>query len=323
MEETATPTLSALRPTETEPFPQVPPALAVAEVRAHPNFAATRRRFLLAFTTDPQARGNSAAMRLLSDPGRIALFSMIVSLYFEYDPAERATWPTIGLIRSVFLPFGLSSARRLDALLARLQSIGLLILIASPADRRLRLALPTEHMLDLDLNLLASQLSCLDSFMPGADIGGPLRAGDRRYQRALHHAASRTRPLARKQLELAGRLLPILSRQDGIKLLAPYLVAAHDGDSARVDLSFDALGTRNRTSRTHIRNLFNELAELGLARQHQRGGHHVELLPELLDLADNFVAGAIANYLRGWAIACWLVEHEPRYTQYFPPPTPT
>ena len=88
MEETATPTLSALRPTETEPFPQVPPALAVAEVRAHPNFAATRRRFLLAFTTDPQARGNSAAMRLLSDPGRIALFSMIVSLYFEYEPAE-------------------------------------------------------------------------------------------------------------------------------------------------------------------------------------------------------------------------------------------
>jgi hypothetical protein len=291
----------------------------VAEVRAHPNFAATRRRFLLAFATDPQVQGSNPAMRLLSDPGRIALFSMIVSLYFQYDPDERATWPTIGLVRDVFLPLGLSSARRLDAILARLQSIGLLSLVDSPADRRLRLVLPTEHMLDLDLDLLARQFSCLDSFLPGTDIGGPLRAGDRRYQRALRHVASRTRSLARQPLELAGRLRPILARQDGFKLLAPYLVAAHDGDPASVSLSFDALGLRSRTSRTHIRNLFNELAELGLARQHRPGGHQVELLPELLDLADNFVASAIANYARGWAIACWLVQTDPRYAQYFPP----
>ena len=319
MEETATPTLSALPPAEAEPFPQVPPALAVADVRAHPNFAATRRRFLLAFSTDPQAQGNSAAIRLLSDPGRIALFSMIVSLYFEYEPAERATWPTIGLVRNIFLPFGLSSARRLDAILARLQGIGLVTLIDAPADRRLRLVLPTERMLDLDLDLLARQFSCLDSFLPGTDIGGPLRAGDRRYQRALRHVASRTRALAKQPLQLAGRLAPILARQDGVKLLAPYLVAAHDGDPARVSLSFDNQGTRNRTSRTHIRNLFGELAGLGLVRQHQPGGRHLELLPELLDLADNFVASAIANYARGWAIACWLVETDPRYAQYFPP----
>lgn len=318
-DEAGTPTLSPPPQAEAEPFPQVPPALAVDAVRAHPHFAATRRRFLLAFSTDPQAEGNSAAMRLLSDPGRIALFSMLVSLYFQYEPDERATWPTIGLIRNVFLPLGLSSARRLDAILARLQSIGLVTLVDSPADRRLRLVLPTERMLDLDLDLLARQFSCLDGFLPGTDIGAPLRAGDRRYQRALRHVASRTRSLAKQPLELAGRLRPILARQDGIKLLAPYLVAAHDGDPARIDLSFDALGTSNRTSRTHIRNLFNELAELGLARQHRPGGHHVELLPELLDLADNFVASAISNYLRGWAIACWLVETDPRYAQYFPP----
>ncbi|KRA55324.1 hypothetical protein [Devosia sp. Root635] len=317
MEETATATKSA--PMEAEPFPQVPPARSVAEVRAHPNFAATRRRFLLAFATDPQAQGSSPAMRLLSDPGRIALFSTIVTLYFHYDPDERATWPTIGLIRNVFLPLGLSSARRLDAILARLQSIGLLSLVDSPADRRLRLVLPTEHMLDLDLDLLARQFSCLDSFLPGTNIGGPLREGDRRYQRALRHVASRTRSLARQPLELAGRLRPILARQDGVKLLAPYLVAAHDGDPTRVSLSFDTLGLRSRTSRTHIRNLFNELAQLGLARQHRPGGHQVELLPELLDLADNFIASAIANYARGWAIACWLVETDPRYAQYFPP----
>ena len=111
----------------------------------------------------------------------------------------------------------------------------------------------------------------------------------------------------------------MLSQTVEYSLRAIVWLAAHDGDPARVDLSFDALGTSNRTSRTHIRNLFNELAELGLARQHRPGGHHVELLPELLDLADNFVASAISNYLRGWAIACWLVETDPRYAQYFPP----
>lgn len=43
---------------------------------------------------------------------------------------------------------------------------------------------------------------------------------------------------------------------------------------------------------------------------------------ELLDLADNFVACAIANYARGWDIACWLVENDPQYAQYVPPGAP-
>src|SRR5690606_26500982 len=98
-------------------------------------------------------------------------------------------------------------------------------------------------------DMLARQFSCLDDFLPGTDIGGPLRAGDRRYQRALRHVASRTRALAQQPLALAGRLRPILARQDGVKLLAPYLVAAHDGDPSRVSLSFETLGARSRTSR--------------------------------------------------------------------------
>ncbi|HTM76491.1 MAG TPA: hypothetical protein VL133_02535, partial [Devosia sp.] len=162
-----------------EPFPQIPPAQPVEEVRAHQQFAATRRCFLLAFATDPQAEGSGPTIRLLSDPGRIVLFSLIVGLYFQYDPDDRATWPTIGLIRSSFLPFGLSSSRALDAILARLQNIGLLTLTQAPADRRLHLVLPTERMLDLDLDLLARQFSALDSLYPDDDIGGPLRAGDR------------------------------------------------------------------------------------------------------------------------------------------------
>src|SRR5690606_21033813 len=136
MDQAALPDTKVPYPMVGEPFPHVPPALPVEAVRAHPNFARTRRRFLLAFATDPQAEGNNPVMRLLSDPGRIALFSMIISLYFQYDPKERATWPPIGLIRNIFLPMGLSSARRLDAILARLQSIGLLTQIEPPADRR-------------------------------------------------------------------------------------------------------------------------------------------------------------------------------------------
>ena len=95
-------TLTANHSAGAEPFPQVPPARPVAELRGHLHFAATRRRFLLAFITDPQAEGNSPTIHLLSDPGRIALFSLVVTLYFQYDPDDRATWPTIGLIRSSF-----------------------------------------------------------------------------------------------------------------------------------------------------------------------------------------------------------------------------
>lgn len=318
MEETAV--IPAPRPVdEEEPFPQIPPALAVEHIRAHPHFPATRQRFLAAFATDPQAGGNRAAMRLFSNPARIALFSMLVGLYFQYLPGQRASWPTISLIRSHVMPLGLTSARGLDALLARLEAIGLVSISRPAADRRNRLVLPTDHMLNLDLDLLARQFSCLDSFRPGSDIGGPLRRGDRRYQRALRHVASRTRHRAIEPLTRAGRLGPILARQDAIKLLAHYLIAAHEGDPARISFSFDTVGASNRSSRTHVRNLFNELEALGLARQHLAGGHLLELLPELLDLADNFVACAIANYARGWDIACWLVENDPQYAQYVPP----
>lgn len=322
MGENAAPhTLSVNHADNTEPFPQIPPARPVEEIRAHPQFGTARRRFLLAFSTDPQAEGDGPTIHLLSDPGRIALFSMIITLFFQYDPDNRATWPTIGLVRQSFLPFGLASARQLDAILARLQSIGLIALTCPPTDRRMRMVLPTRRMLDLDLDLLARHFSALDSLYPEAKIGGPLQAGDRRYQRALRHVASRTRAVAQQPMERAGRLGPVLAHREGFKLLVPYLIAAHDGDPANVCLPFDDVGPRNLMSRTHVRNIFNELAELGLARLHRPGGHHVELLPELLDLADAFVASAIANYARGWAIACWLVEHDPQYAQYFPPPT--
>jgi hypothetical protein len=323
MGENAAPSpLSGTYDDSAEPFPHIPPARPVEEIRAHPQFWIARRRFLLAFSTDPQAEGDGSTTHLLSDPGRIALFSLIIGLFFQYDPENRATWPTVGLIRQNFLPLGLASSRRLDAILARLQSTGLVTFACPAVDRRLRLVLPSQHMLDLDLDLLARQFSSLDSVYPETDIGGPLRAGDRRYQRALRHVASRTRALAQQPLERAGRLRSVLAHRHGIKLLAPYLIAAHDGDPANICLPFDDVGPRSLMSRTHVRNLFNELSDLGLARLHQAGGHHVELLPELLDLADAFVASVMTNYARGWAIACWLVEHEPQYAQYFPPAPP-
>jgi hypothetical protein len=52
--------------------------------------------------------------------------------------------------------FGLSSPRRVEALVARLVHSGFIEMVPSKEDRRVRILTPTERMIDQDLDWLAA-----------------------------------------------------------------------------------------------------------------------------------------------------------------------
>jgi hypothetical protein len=66
------------------------------------------------------------------------------------------------------------------------------------------------------------------------------------------------------------------------------LRATLDGDVQAT--SFNALASRLRVSRTHVRALFEDAERGGYARLGGKGGRSITLLPPMLDAFDHFLA---------------------------------
>lgn len=300
-----------------DPFSHLPPRRPCEIILASPRFPQARDVYLQSTLTALPGSDDRQLVQLLNAIGRAALFSVILGHFFLYMPAVRQTWPTVGAVRRSFLSLRVGSSRSLDHVLARMQSMGLIGLHRPETDGRLRLVLPTRRMLDLDLKWLAAQFAAIGVIDPDAGIGEALHQGDQRYQRAIRFVASQERHIARRTIDETGPLRPILERQDATQILASCLLAPRE--KGEVSLSFRDLAEALSTTRTHIHNIFDDLAALGLVTLVEPGGHRIALSPELIARTDNYIATVIANYERGWHIAHWLVENDARFAQSFSP----
>src|SRR5690606_34552532 len=146
-----------------------------------------------------------------------------------------------------------------------------------------------------------------------------LASGDIRYQRALRHLASHAIDPAQAVMNRLGPLRDAVMRQDGLRIITAYLLKASETGTTTLHLPFRDVERAISTSRTHIRNVFRTLEQLGLVRLHEPGGRSVELTETLLTYIDRFVATILSNYEAGWNAAHWLVENEPIYAQQVPP----
>jgi hypothetical protein len=124
------------------------------DILAHPRFAAARTAFVEAVLG--LYEGDAFLNRLLLEAARQIIFNMIVSLYFRYDEADRATWPTMQALKKQMTVFGLSSPRRIEDLVARLVQSGYLETLPSQRDGRVRILTPTAKMISLDQDWLTA-----------------------------------------------------------------------------------------------------------------------------------------------------------------------
>jgi hypothetical protein len=100
--------------------------------------------------------GDAFLTRLLLEAGRYVTFGIVVCMHARYDEADRSTWPTLSRLKESMVQFGLSSPRRVEALVARLVHSGFIEMVPSKEDRRVRILTPTERMIDQDLDWLAA-----------------------------------------------------------------------------------------------------------------------------------------------------------------------
>src|ERR1700726_206519 len=107
------------------------------EILAHPLFVPARAAFvdavLALYEDDP------FLTRLLLEAGRYVTFGNIMCMHARYVETDRSTWPTISLLKESMAQFGLSSSRRVEALVARLAHSGFLEIVMSKEDRRVRI----------------------------------------------------------------------------------------------------------------------------------------------------------------------------------------
>lgn len=287
----------------------LPDFLSVEQVLAHPRFIEARncymRVMLHSYADDP------ALKHLMHDIARNVLFNIILGRYALYRPEDPSTWPTVGMIRQWFLPFKIASARSLDQMLARMQVLDLIELVPAPGDRRRRLVLPTERMIENDLTWLALHMEPLAVLCPELDDYLPALQRDRAHQMAQRIISTQNYGTAFDLISPDDPIMAVLLRQDACQIVYRYMLEAQEqGDGRFVSLAFENVAEPISTSRTHVRNLIRELEALGVVIVHERGGHQVELMPALWERVDLFLAGCISGHDLVWQLARQLVAAE-------------
>jgi DNA-binding MarR family transcriptional regulator len=282
------------------PFQNLPAHRSMEEILAHPRFAVARdelvRAMLALYEHDPHLN------RLLLDAGRNVLFVVIMCLHARYDEADRATWPTLGLVTRSAAAQGVASARRIHGLVSQFIQAGFLEPRASPRDRRIRIVTPTAKMTAQDQDWLVSHYLPLQVLFPNP--GYPRIMGrDPEFQRAQRLVASSFFALGASILADHPIVMQFMSREAGIMVLLKLLQRvraeslAPAGDArAQEKISYSDIGARFGVSRTHVRKILQEAESQGLMRLTKDRDPFVELAPELVTAFDRFLAAGMSGH---------------------------
>lgn len=272
---------------------------------AHPRFADARMVHMKG--TDLLHGDHPTLNRLLNTFGRVTLFKIVLGLDAVYRPDQPSTWPTVGRIQKEMQPFGLSSPRSIDEVLAVMRHIGMVEITVAPNDRRSRLVRPTDRMLAEERHWLAAYFAPLAELFPDCEDYALALAHDRTFQEAHRYASGLSHDVA---LTVTGHVEPILyflQREMGSKVLHQYLQAGGLNPGAPIALSYDAVARRTGTSRTHVRNIMRDAAQMGFVEIRGQGGQMV-LQPKLLESVDRFMAESWACLDRSCIMALEMMR---------------
>src|SRR3546814_13063881 len=94
------------------------------------------------------------------------MFGLIICLHVNYRPDDRSSQPTLAKLKRTLQAYGLTSPRRVEALIARLVQVGYLRTEAAPGDRRAPLLVPCAPMIEHAREWLALHYATLSVLSP-------------------------------------------------------------------------------------------------------------------------------------------------------------
>lgn len=242
--------------TENAPWPR---PRTPAQLLDHPGFPLARQTHCeehLALFADLHFNRTYMAM------ARNVLFSALMCLHAGYRPHDRATWPTIGGMLEISDRIGLGSRRMAEDFVARLKQIGFVEEVPAPGDRRIKLLRPTQSMIDHDRRYSAALFNALTALESSPHYTRDM-GNDPTFHLAQRRAGLANISYTPGIIDRHAWIFRLFNRDAAYGLVCWALAGTARNDP--LHLSFTTLGRHFSVSRTHIRDLIEELASHGLA----------------------------------------------------------
>lgn len=257
--------------------------------------------------------------RLLHAVGRVVLFKIILGLDAIFDSEDPQTWPTIGRIQKEMEAFGLTSPRSVDEVLGVMRHLGLVHIVAAPRDRRTRLVRPSEKMLREERYWLAAHYSPHAFLFPECNDYKLAVGHDRDFQDAQRRASAVSHQVAADVLDGNEPIIYFFRREMGAKVLYQYLMAGGLTPGERVGIAHEEVARRAGISRTHVRNILRDAAELGYLEIHGEGGQ-VSVRPVLMESIHRYMAKSWAALDHACCLAVELMRQDEIAATRYPVP---
>jgi hypothetical protein len=263
------------------------------DILGHPRFLTARSAYIDAVLA--LYEGDTFLTRLVLEAARTVIFAIIISLDARHDESDRATWPTISLLKQQMAQFGLASPRRIEDLVARLIHTGFLESNPAKQDGRVRLLRPADKMLKTDQAWLAAHYLPLDVMFPNPGYPQPMRR-DPSFQQAQRVLAIGF--LGHGAQIMAGNpaMMLFLARDAGVTILMKLIQIAGKSEGGACELSHEDIGALFGVSRTHVRKILQDAAKQGLIALSGRGHRAFEITPMMWQAFDRFVAESMSGH---------------------------
>lgn len=299
-------------PPEPSQFQRFIPEIAhrtSGEILTHPGFARMRRQYITVTMTCYEIANFPGGWQ--SAAYRVATISAIVCLHAAWNPADRATWPTLARLKEAGASFGLSSPRQIDDLIARLVETDYVVLERPAAYGRLRLLVPTEKLLAWDRVLLSSYYGVLQDLYPDPGYGLAVTCDP-----ALHLAQRRVSvgmfDVIGRFIAQNGDILPFLQMYQGFQVLVRVILLREaDAQAAIRESDFSDIVARFGVSRSHVRNILAAAEAGGLLTSRGRGLKDLAPTARGLAAVDRFIADSLASHDMTYRMALASLEAEP------------
>lgn len=201
-------------------------------------------------------------VRTLFEYNRAITFMVAICVAAAHDPARPETWLTLTSLRTALARMGITDPRRIRRLVDELRGEGLIDELPMPGDlRRLWLA-PTERMLAIDREWLATFHAPLALLAPEEPRYQRALARDRNYQRTYRRASVETLDLANGVVRQNPPIDFFLHQSVGFRIMALLLrVARASPDGWTPDGFYTSAAQCSATSRVHVRNVIRAAAD--------------------------------------------------------------
>lgn len=263
-------------------------ALRAAELLAHPRFGEARHIAMDSYLA--LYSGTPALNKLLIDGTKHVIIMFAICLAARQREEVPETWLTLAKLQEVVSAFQVGSPGLVETIVARMIDAGLMERVTAADDRRKKLLVPTEALIEHDLDMLAA-LAAPCVVLGEHPAFALARARDRGLQKAHRIFSVEAFGLAMQTLMKHPEMMLFFLRDAGYLVLISMLQSALASPSGTLStVAYQDIADRFGVSRSHVRNLVEDAEQAGLMRVTDAGGAGVELLPLLMDKHDRYFA---------------------------------